>query len=119
MVGNSTGFDSALDVCRHQHRRIVLGTLTAEGRPLTLEDLTEAVLEYNHGTAITEAPSDVLSETRIALHHVHLPKLAAEGLVDYDPERHLVEPTEQLAQAQPTLSRIFEADSSLEAPIEL
>lgn len=119
MVGNSTGFDSVLDLCRHQHRRIVLGTLTEEGRPLTLDDLAEAVLEYNHQTPIAEASEDVLTETRVTLHHVHLPKLAAEGLVDYEPEQRVVEPTEQLARVQPTLTTILEADSSLEAPIEL
>ncbi|WP_425606525.1 DUF7344 domain-containing protein [Halomontanus rarus] len=56
---------------------------------------------------------------RISLSHVHLPKLTAEGLINYDPERQLVEPTEQLDQVQPTLSTILDADSSLEAPIEL
>ncbi|WP_425607441.1 DUF7344 domain-containing protein [Halomontanus rarus] len=56
---------------------------------------------------------------RISLSHVHLPKLTAEGLINYDPERQLVEPTKQLDQVQPTLSTILDADSSLEAPIEL
>lgn len=119
MVGTSTGFDSVLDLCRHQHRRIVLGTLLEEGRPLTLDDLTEAVLRHNHQMPITEAPEDVITEIGLTLHHLHLPKLAAEGLVDYDPEGHLVEPTDELARAEPTLSAIIESDTSLQAPIEL
>ena len=119
MVGNSVDFDSVLGLCQQQHRRIVLGTLVEEQRSLTLDDLTKAVLKYNHQTPITEASEDVLRETRLSLYHIHLPKLAAEGLITYDPEHHLVEPTEQLAQVQPTLSTILAADSSLEAPIEL
>jgi hypothetical protein len=45
--------------------------------------------------------------------------LDAEGFVDYDPVRQLVEPTDRLAQEQSTLSPILAADPSLEAPLEL
>ncbi|NHN41306.1 hypothetical protein G9C85_06605 [Halorubellus sp. JP-L1] len=119
MSENSIAFDSVLELCQHQHRRIVLGVLAREQRSLTLNDLTQAVLKYNHQTPITEASADVLTDIRLSLYHVHFPKLSSEGLVDYDPERKLVEPTEQLAQVQPTLSTILDADSSLEAPMEL
>ena len=118
-MNESIAFDSVLGLCQHQHRRIILGTFAEEKRSLTLDDLTKAILKYNHQTPLTEASADVLTEIRLSLHHVHLPKLASEGLVNYDPERHLVEPTEQLDQVQPTLATIIDADSSLEAPMEL
>ena len=119
MSEDSIAFDSVLDLCQNQHRRIVLGTLAEEQRSLTLNDLTKVVLKYNHQTPITEASADVLIEIRLSLYHVHLPKLASEGLINYDPERQLVEPTEQLDQVQPTLSAILDAESSLEAPMKL
>ncbi|RBI60746.1 hypothetical protein DMJ13_17485 [halophilic archaeon] len=119
MSRDSIGFDSVLGLCQHQHRRIVLALLTEEQRSLTLNDLTKTILKYNHQTAITEASEDVITEIRLSLHHVHLPKLASAGLINYNPERHLVEPTEQLDQVQPTLSPILEADPTLEAPLEL
>lgn len=53
------------------------------------------------------------------MNHVHLPKLAAEGLINYDPEKELVESTEQFEQVQPILSTILDADPSLEAPMKL
>uniref|UniRef100_UPI003D99F217 DUF7344 domain-containing protein n=1 Tax=Halomicrococcus sp. NG-SE-24 TaxID=3436928 RepID=UPI003D99F217 len=112
-------FDSVLSLCRNQHRRIVLALLTEEQRSLPLNDLTKTILTYNHQTTITEASEDVITEVRRSLHHVHLPKLASAGLINYDPERQLVEPTEQLDQMQPTLSPILDADSTLEAPMEL
>uniref|UniRef100_UPI003D9732DC DUF7344 domain-containing protein n=1 Tax=Halomicrococcus sp. NG-SE-24 TaxID=3436928 RepID=UPI003D9732DC len=112
-------FDSVLSLCRNQHRRIVLALLTEEQRSLTLTDLIKTILTYNHQTPIAEASEDVITEVRRSLHHVHLPKLASAGLINYDPERQLVEPTEQLDQVQPTLSPIFDADPTLEAPIEL
>jgi len=115
MVGTTIGFDSLLGLCQHQHRRIVLRTLAEEQRELTLTDLTKTVLKYNHQTPITEASEDVITTIRLSLHHNHLPKLASEGLIEYDPERRLVKPTERLDQVQPTLSTILDADPTLEA----
>lgn len=119
MSEDSIAFDSVLDLCQNQHRRIILGTLAEEQRSLTLNDLMQAVLKYNHQTPITEVSNDVLTEIRLSLYHVHLPKLASEGLINYDPERQLVEPTEQFDQVQPTLSTILDVDPSLEAPMKL
>lgn len=115
----SSTFDSVLDLCQHQHRRIVLAVLAEEQRSLTLNDLTQTALRYNHHTAITEVSEDVLTEIRLSLDHVHLPKLASEGLITYDPDRQLVEPTEQFERVQPTVSTILDADPTLETPIEL
>ena len=119
MNTDSIGFDSVLDLCQHQHRRIVLGVLAEEKRPLTLRDLTEAVLKYNHQIPITEVSEDVLTEIRHSLYHVHIPKLAAAGLIHYAPERQLVVPAKQLDQIQPTLSTILDADPTLDAAMEL
>ena len=119
MSETASAFDSVLDLCQHQHRRIVLALLAAEQRSLTLSDLTQTVLEYNHQASPTTVSADVLTEIRLSLHHVHLPKLASDGLVTYDPDRQLVEPTEQFEQVEPTLDTILDADPTLETPIEL
>lgn len=119
MSEDSLAFGTMLDLCQNQHRRIVLGVLAEEQRSLTLNDLTKAVLQYNHQTPITEASEDVLTKIRLSLYHVHLPKLVSEGFINYDTERQLAEPTEQLAQAGPTLSTIVDADPSLETPVGL
>jgi len=62
MSEDSIAFDSVLDLCQNQHRRIVLGTLAEEQRSLTVNDLTKAILKYNHQMPITEASEDVLTE---------------------------------------------------------
>lgn len=118
MVG-PLAFDTELELCRDRHRRIVLAILAAEQRRLTVDDLTKTILKYNHQTTVTEVSGEVLEQVRQSLHHVHLPKLAAAGVVEYDPERHLVEPTEQFDQLQPSLSAILDADPALEEPLEL
>ena len=119
MSEETIAFDSVLDLCQSQHRRIILGILIEEPQSVTLDDLTKAVLKYNHQTPITEVSDDLLAKIRTSFYHVHLPKLAAEGLIIFDPEHQLVEPTDQLEQARPTLSTILDADPTLNTPIEL
>lgn len=119
MSMDSLAFDSVLELCRDQHRRIVLGVLTAEGRSLTLNDLTQTIFKYNHQMPITEVSAEVVTGVRVSLYHRHLPKLAAAGLIEFDSERRLVEPTTRLEQLQPTLTTILNADSTLELPMEL
>jgi len=114
-----SAIDSMFDACHHQRRRIVFAILDAERRSLTLNDLAQTVLEYNRRASPTEVSGDVLSETRLSLHHVHLPKLASDGFITYDPDRHLVESTERFEQVQPTVSTVLDADPTLETPIEL
>lgn len=112
-------FDSVLNLCQNQHRRIVLGALTEEQQSLTLNELTEVILKHNHQVPPTEASEDVLMEVRLSLRHVHLPKLDSEGFIDHDPGHQLVEPAERLDQIQLILSTILDADPSLEAPIKV
>ena len=119
MGGDSIPFDTVLDVCRDRHRRIVLAVLAGEQRGLTVNDLTKAIAKQNHHVRVTEMSAERLPELQLSLHHVHLPKIEAAGLIDYDQERGLVEPTEQFEQAQPQLSALIEADPDHESPVEL
>jgi len=119
MSEDSIAFDSVLDLCQNQHRRIVLGTLAEEQRSLTVNDLTKAILSTTIRCQLQRASEDVLTEIRLSLYHVHLPKLASKGLINYDTEKELVEPIEQFDQVQPTLSTILDADPSLKAPMKL
>jgi len=119
MSGDSDTFDTVLDLGGDRHRRIVLAVLDHEQRSLTMHDLTKAIVKYNHHASEREMSKESLSEVQILLHHVHLPKIEASGLVEYDQERGLVEPTEQFEQVQSPLSALIEADPVLESPVEL
>lgn len=119
MDENSIETDEALDLCRNQRRRIVLTVLAEEHGSLTVDDLTAAVLEHDHQTPATEVPDDVTARVRLSLYHEHLPKMASTGVVEYDPEQLLVEPTEQFDRLQPYLSTVVGADPALESPVEL
>ncbi|MDG5820226.1 hypothetical protein [Natronococcus sp. A-GB7] len=119
MVGPTTEFDTVLDLCQKQHRRIVLATLAHETRSVTVTDLTKLISKHNHHTPLREVPEAESRQIRLALHHVHLPKLAAQSVVHYDQEQQLVEPTPQFDQLQPQLAAIIDADPDLEPPITL
>ncbi|UPV99774.1 hypothetical protein M0R88_14795 [Halorussus gelatinilyticus] len=115
MVGTPE-LDTLLDVCEHKHRRIVLAALTDQHQSLSINDLTNAIVKHNHHTLPTEASDEIVTQIQTDLHHVHLPKLSEAGLIHYDPERKVVEPTAQLDQEGSHLSAILAIDSKLPTP---
>ncbi len=119
MSKRSITFDTVLDLCGNKHRRIVLAVLAEEQRSLTVNDLRGTILTYNHHTPVTDASEEVLTEIRASLSHTHIPKLESAGVIEYDSERQLVEPTERFDQLQPHLSTILDIDPNLDEPIEL
>ncbi|TQQ79316.1 hypothetical protein EGH24_11845 [Halonotius terrestris] len=81
--------DTLLAAISDDHRRIVLRTLDAvDETALHIDRLAAAV-------AAAESPHDdrdaVQHRIRTALHHTHLPKLAAAGLIEYDTATNRVE----------------------------
>ncbi|MFC3960054.1 DUF7344 domain-containing protein [Halovivax cerinus] len=119
MHGDTGDFDTVLDLCRNDHRRIALAVLATEGRAVTGDDLTTAILEYNHQTPASEVGEDVLTRVTNSLYHEHIPRLESAGVVDHDRERDRVEPTDRLEELRPSLDTIVELDPGLEPPIEL
>ncbi|PSQ07281.1 hypothetical protein BRC97_03910 [Halobacteriales archaeon QS_6_71_20] len=118
MSDDPVTFDSVLDLCRHQHRRTVLVALAEERAPVTLDELTRRIVEYDDRSARRMSADGVSEDVRISLLHVHLPKLASEGFVTHDRDRQVVEPTERFERARPTVSRVLAADPALKTPIE-
>jgi hypothetical protein len=72
---SANSLDECLDTVGDQSRRDIIRELRSEhGGETTLERLAER-FEHEEGGRVQAA---------IALHHHHLPKLAATGVVDYD-----------------------------------
>lgn len=107
----SLSLNTLFQLLSNHRRRIVLADLLAHESKLTVNDLTEEIVVQEQDAPVTEVPSEVLTRTRIALHHNHIPKLDETPLIEYDRERNIVEPTEQLEELEPFLSRVVEADS--------
>lgn len=118
MVGTPIDFDTLLELCGNEHRRILLGTLLEERRALTMRDLSEAIVEYNHHAPLQEVSGETMTQLQTELHHLHVPRLVAAGLVEYDDDRGLVEPTADFQGVAPRLKRILAADPDLESPLD-
>ncbi|WP_324663837.1 DUF7344 domain-containing protein [Haloarcula sediminis] len=71
------------DLLGHSHRRHVLRYLERESEVVSVETLATAVAESTCAPMYAGPRQTEEEEARIALHHVHLPKLAAGGLLTY------------------------------------
>jgi len=79
-------------------RRVILSVVAAHDEPLSLADLAA---ELRVRDDVVQPDDD--RRLPIALHHVDLPKLAAIGMIEYDPDARMVTPTPRLA---PCLDRL-------------
>lgn len=88
--------DEMFSVLADRRRRVIVASLLAGDNSVPVDSLTADVLVG------TEVPTDEAAEmrTRIAteLHHVHLPKLEAAGLVEWDRDHEVVAPTDHLPE---------------------
>ncbi|WP_226008051.1 DUF7344 domain-containing protein [Natrinema salinisoli] len=106
-------FDTVLDVCGHKHRRIVLATLANQQQSVSKTDLTSAIAKHNHHMPLAETADEIVTQIQTSLQHVHLPKLAEAGFIQYDLEGQVVEPTAQVGREESHLSAILAMDSEL------
>lgn len=72
--------DRIFDVLGHPYRRRIL-TLLAEANPRE---------EWEFSLEEIAAEDDSLELFTIQLYHVHLPKLVAEGYIEWDQEQHVI-----------------------------
>lgn len=82
--------DDLFDALASDQRRAMLAVLAAAGE-LTVDDLAATVTDDDVAGPDAEFPAADSSRMEILLHHRHLPKLDAVGLVDYDHDSGVVE----------------------------
>lgn len=70
-----------------EQRRLALEVLAdRDGGPIELADLAAAIAERERGAADEAA----VERVAVTLHHNHLPRMDALGVLDYDPASRLV-----------------------------
>lgn len=74
-----------------ERRRLAVDVLCDLSAPVDLSDLAAEVASREQHAGRSD--SDLVKTISIALHHKHLPKMGAFGLVDYVPETNTVEAT--------------------------
>jgi DNA-binding transcriptional ArsR family regulator len=82
-------------------RRAILEHLQAADGEATVAELVELVVDRSDLSSTTER------HATIRLHHVHLPKLAEAGAVEYNPERGLATLTPSGEQVESVRQRLF------------
>ena len=88
-AGGCDDVDALFSALAHERRRLVLRALRGtEGNAADLDALVETVRDGAGPPGATA--DDDRREVRAALRHVHLPKLAASGFVEYDDETERV-----------------------------
>jgi acyl-coenzyme A thioesterase PaaI-like protein len=71
-----------------ERRREALDIITNGPTMFSLNDLAVAVAEREASESVP--PDELVERVAITLHHNHLPKMEEFGVVDYDPNEHLV-----------------------------
>ena len=112
-MNNASDLDTVLDVCGHKHRRIVLATLANKPQSTSINELTNAVVKYNHHVSASETDDETVKRVHVGLYQTHLPKLAEVGLIQYNSEEKVVEPTSEVGREDSHLSTILALDSDL------
>jgi len=95
---DAVSVDVLFDVLSHEYRRHALSFLAHVNHPLPVEELVD------HVESCVDSDSVTRRRMALSLRHTHLPKMDDAGMLDYDPDREVVEPTS--------------ATESLRAPVE-
>lgn len=97
--------DSFYRVLADRLRRRVLFSLLK-----TDESTTDELAELLYGWASTTGEQASYNQIRTELHHVHLPKLAATDLIEFEPETETIKRTELLEEVRVLIRRSIEAE---------
>lgn len=90
--GEPNATNRILSTMANERRRAILEVLTSEpDRTIEYDALVERVAERVRDDDADGVPDEHRKRVRIALHHTHLPKLAAARMVDYGAETGTVQ----------------------------
>ncbi|WP_327053762.1 DUF7344 domain-containing protein [Halomicrococcus gelatinilyticus] len=83
--------DKIFHILQTQRRRDALRYLKDNEGPVEMRTLAEQVAAWENDTTVAELSSDERQRVYIALYQSHLPKLAEEGIIEYEKGRGIVE----------------------------
>lgn len=92
-MGENVDSGGPTGVLTNRRRQLVLSQLQ-EHESMTLRDLAEQIAVSDLRTDIESLSEEAIDEVEIALHHVHTPKLAEAGYVEYDSRNQIISLTD-------------------------
>jgi hypothetical protein len=102
--------DKIFHLLQTQRRRDVLRYLKDNDGPVEMRTLAEQVAAWENDTTVAALTSDERQRVYIALYQSHLPKLAEEGIIEYEKGRGIVERGPVADQFDPYLDAPADAD---------
>lgn len=96
-TGSALSREDAFDLLSNARRRHVVSYLRDVDGEVSLRELSTQVAAWENDVAVAAVSSTQRKRVYTALHQSHLPKLGDAGVIDYDTERALIEPTARMA----------------------
>ncbi|MFC4357937.1 hypothetical protein ACFO0N_08235 [Halobium salinum] len=106
--------DTVYHLLQNERRRLALRFLREVEPETDLGEMAVQVAAWENGVTTEAVTSDMRQRVYIALYQSHLPKLAEEGVLNYDKDRKHISRTAAAAQ----LDRYLTLDDRPEAPAE-
>jgi hypothetical protein len=94
--GEGLSQDTIFGILQNSRRREVLQYLRSTGSTATIGQLTEIIAALENGVNPSELTYQQRKRVRTSLYQTHLPKLADEGLVEYDQREGTVSLTDSM-----------------------
>lgn len=83
------------EVLRNQRRRYVLQFLKQDDRPVELGDLAQQIAAWEYETTLEGVTPEQRKRVYTTLQQTHLPKMDTSGILEFDSDRGVIEPTER------------------------
>lgn len=98
LPGFERATDALFDVLSDSRRRFVIVYLHEKSRQLPLRDVAWELASRVRGDESSDVPAADVKAVHLSLYHVHVPKMAETGLVEFDRERNAVRLAEDSGQ---------------------
>ncbi|WP_199722333.1 helix-turn-helix transcriptional regulator [Haloarcula sp. Atlit-120R] len=105
--GSGGTLNELFEILSHEYRRRIL-LAVAQQNPQDEDDITSEAVAEEHGD-----DGDALEHVKTGLHHVHLPKLADAGFIDWDRDSGTITRGPRLEEIEPLLKLMHDHQDEL------
>jgi DNA-binding transcriptional ArsR family regulator len=98
--------DVTFELLSNPRRRYALAYLSRRGQPITAGELAEQIAAWEKDKPVSEIEDETAERIQMTLHHNHVPKLRAVGLVEQSErgDGFVLESTDKVNQVEAELS---------------
>lgn len=104
--------DEVFDLFSRERRRYALYYLDQEDGPVTIDELSKKISEWENDAAREHIPDDTFKDVTLSLEHNHLPKVNDADAIEFDRENGQI----QITGTSPEFSLILSIAKGLEQP---